>query len=262
MLPIGEKYRKFFDKLSRLTHPSNIINHFIKTHDNVTLDVVQIKNPDSDKYIIFSHGNAGNLSMRFDIIKFLYNYASIIIFDYRCYGRSSNTSNLSSEGLLIDTESVWNFVTTNLKINPNKVCLFGESLGCSIIIGLSAKLSKLSHEFYPHSIVLNSPFYSLSDMIQNMFDKINIGLVGRIVNLILNKEYESNEWIQFINHRTKIIIAHSINDEIIPYSQGRRLYKSIAHIHPKIKFIDIDGTHNNLGLTDKYIYELSELFDD
>ena len=265
MPAIVEKYDRFYHKLLQLTESKNhVVNDFVKTSDGILLDTVYIKNPDATKCIIFFHGNTGNLSMRFDMIKFLYNYASVLIFDYRSFGRSNgDSSNLSSYGLYTDAESIWDYAVNKLNINANNISLFGESLGCAVAIYLAAKLSKnFNNEQYPHSLILNCPFYSLSSMIEIMFHKINIGFAGKIISLFLGREYQSNELICFINHQTKIIIAHSPRDEKIPYKEGYNLYNLISQSHHNAKFIAITGTHNNLGLTDNYIYALADLFND
>lgn len=262
---IPEKYVRFYQKLLQLTESKHhVTNIIVKTSDNILLDAVYIKNPDTSKCIIFFHGNTGNLSMRFDMIKFLYNYASVMIFDYRSFGRSSGDGSiLSSYGLQKDAEAIWNFSTQKLHINANNISLFGESLGCSVAICLAANLSKqMKSQYYPHSLILNAPFYSLSSMIESMFNKINIGFFGKLLSLFIGQEYQSNEWIQYVNHKTKIIVAHSPRDEIIPYAEGLNLYNSIVHTHHNIKFVNVTGTHNNLGLTDNYIYTLADLFND
>ena len=259
------KYDKFYCKLLNLAESNNHVNrHQIKTIDNILLDAVSIKNPSSDKYIIFFHGNSGNLSMRIDMIKFLYNYASVLIFDYRSFGKSSgDSSNLSSRGLLIDADAVWNFALVELKINANCISFFGESLGCSVAVALASKLSKeMNTDNYPHSLILNAPFYSLGSMIEYLFNKFNGGILGKGISFILGGEYQTCEWIKYINHQTKIIIAHSPRDEVIPYQQGWQLYSTISDVHPYIKFININGTHNNMALTDQYIYALADLFDE
>lgn len=262
---LPEKYHRFFQKISQLTEsPRHISNVFVKTSDGILLDTIYIINPDANKCIIFFHGNAGNLSMRFDMIKFLYNYASIIVFDYRSFGRSTGDSNsLSSYGLHKDAEAIWDFATKKLRINANDISLFGESLGCSVAIYLASKLSEqMDNNLYPHSLILNAPFLSLASMMVSTFSKCNVGFLGKILSTFVGHEYQSNEWIKLINHRTKIIIAHSPRDEVIPYKEGWDLYQSIANTRTNIKFISITGTHNNLGLTDNYIYTLADLFDD
>jgi predicted esterase len=265
MPALTEKYDRFYHKLSQLAESKNhVINNFVKTPDGILLDTVYVKNTDATKCIIFFHGNAGNMSMRFDMIKFLYNFASVLIFDYRSFGRSTGDSTgLCADGLNTDAETIWHYAVNKLNIKANNISLFGESLGCAIAINLAVELSKnFNNEYYPHSLILNCPFYSLASMIELMFQKINIGLIGKIISLFLGRDYPSNKIISFINHRTKIIIAHSPRDEIIPYREGYHLYNLISKSHPNVKFITITGTHHNLGLTDNYIYALADLFND
>ncbi len=175
------KYERFHQKLLQLVeYRRYIINSIIKTHDNVDLDVIYVKNPDTTKCIIFFHGNAGNLSMRFDMIKFLYNYASVVVFDYPSYGNSSgDSSNLSAYTLQKDAEAVWNYCRYTLKIPASCISLFGESLGRAIAVTLASNLSKtMDPNSYPHSLILNSPFFyfPLSSMIEIVFSRFNIGL--------------------------------------------------------------------------------------
>lgn len=260
-----DKYERFFSKLSYLVEDKkDIINSFVESKDGVLLDTVYIRNPDSSRCIIFFHGNAGNIAMRFDMIKFLYNYASVVIFDYRSFGKSDGDNNqISSKSMQIDAETIWNYVLYELKYSAEHITLFGESIGCAIIIQFAAELSKrMNHHNYPHSLILNSPFYSLASMIEHIFSKINISFIGKILTYIVGYDYQSNEFIKFINHKTKIIIAHSPRDEIIPYKEGWNLYASVSQSNKNIKFVNITGTHNNLGLTDNYIYSLSDLFDE
>lgn len=262
---LPEKYDRFYQKLLQLTESKKyIINNMVQTSDGIMLDTVYVKNPDSNKCIIFFHGNTGNLSMRFDMIKFLYNYASVIIFDYRAFGKSGGShSNLSSNGLQLDAESIWNYAINILNIEPKNISFFGESLGCSVAILLASNLSKkMDSKYYPDSLILNAPFYSLASMIELMFTQVNIGFIGKVLSYIVADEYKSSEWIKYINHKTKIIIAHSPRDEIVPYQEGWNLFNCIADTHRNSKFINITGTHNNSGLTDNYIYALADLFND
>lgn len=261
--PDNSKYNRFYHKLYQMTESNDYVEKFnVKTSDGITLDVIYIKNPDTDKCVIFFHGNAGNISMRFDMIKFLYNYSSVLIFDYRSFGKSSGEiSNLSSTALIKDAETIFNFAVEIIGIKANNISFFGESLGCSVAIYLAAKLSsEFNSDRYPHSLILNSPFYSLKSMIDITFNKLNIGIIGKIMTPLFGREYMSNEWIQIINPQIKIIIAHSPRDEVVPYKEGLNLYNLISKTHHNSKFINITGTHNNLGLTDNYIYTLADLF--
>ena len=261
---IPDKYYRFYQKLIQLTESKKYVKNFtVITRDNIPLDTVYVENPDATKCIIYFHGNAGNLSMRFDMIKFLYNYCSVVIFDYRSYGKSGgNNNNLSCDGLQKDADAIWDFVTKNLGYSAHSTSLFGESLGCSIAIYLVSKLSKtMDCSNYPHSLILNAPFYSLSSMIEFTFDKLKAGFMGKFCSVVVGREYQSDQWITYVNHRTKIIIAHSPRDEVVPYKEGMKLYNLLAQTHTHVKFISVTGTHNNLGLTDNYIYALAQIYE-
>lgn len=260
-----EKYDRFYQKLLKMTdHNDYVSNISVPTNDGYLLDTFYIRNPNSDKCIIIFHGNSGNIAMRFEIIKFLYNYSSIIIFDYRSYGKSTGEiSHLSCGSLKKDADAIWNYVTNYLGYPPNSISLFGESLGCSLAIYLTMELSKtMDPQNYPNSLILNSPFYSLSSMIELIFEKINVQFIGSLLSYFIGFEYQSNEWIKFVNYHTKILIAHSRKDEVIPYTEGQKLYAEIYQTHQNSQFISITGTHNNPALTDQYIYALAEIFDE
>ena len=258
----SEKYEKFYEKLSQLSE-SQTYNYGVTTRDGIILDTIYIKNRDTNKCIIFFHGNAGNISMRFDMINFLYNYASVIIFDYRAFGKSTGgVMDLSSKNLQHDAAAIWDFATTILKIEPNNISLVGESLGCSVAITYTAFLSQtMNDKNYPHSLICISPFYSLPSMVNVVFSKLNVGLLGRFFAVFANSDFRSDKLIRYINHQTKIILAHSPRDEIVPHSEGLRLYNCIKDTHINSKFINISGTHNNTAFTDSFIYELAAIFD-
>ncbi|MCM8792303.1 MAG: alpha/beta hydrolase, partial [Candidatus Omnitrophica bacterium] len=62
---------------------------YIKTEDNLVLHGWFIPDKNAQYILIFSHGNAGNISHRLEKVSFLYNLGlSILIFDYRGYGKS------------------------------------------------------------------------------------------------------------------------------------------------------------------------------
>lgn len=257
------KYDKFYKKISLLSDSTNnLINNMVETSDDVLIDTLYINNADSNICIIYFPGNYGNMSMRFEMIKFLHNFASVLIFDYRSYGKSrGDRYDLSCYSTELDAMAVWQYTVEKLKYKPNNISFFGESIGCSVAIHLAATLSKnLDTKFYPHSLILNSPFYSLSSMMDYTFEKINIGIISIIVSYIIGWEYRSDVEIKKINHITKIIIAHSPRDEIIPFSQAYNLYRLISLNHKNSKFITINGTHNNIGLTDEYMYALADIF--
>lgn len=263
-----EKYDKFYHKLHNLTGNHDWIqNFFVQTDDETQLDTFYIKNPNTEYCAIIVHGNAGNLAMRYDIIKYLYNFASVIIFDYRGYGRSiiekskSKIPMLCENNLISDLRSIYSYAVNRLIIEPKKICLYGESIGCSLIINY---LSTLSQEFdeenYPYAIILQSPFYSIKQLVIDKFKKYYLSWLGYIIGS-LRDEYRSNEYLELINHETKIIIAHSAEDELIPIEHSSKLNDILTDLnHPNSQFIKISGGHNEPCFTTEFTAALSNLF--
>jgi len=260
-----EKYRNFHDRLfNELVNSQDlIINTAVRTTEKIFLDTWYIQNPNSDMCIIFFHGEKGNVSMRFDMIKFLYNFGSVVIFDYRLYGKSTGDINdLSATAMYTDANVIFNYTVNHLGYSPKMISFFGESLGCSVAVELGAQLSKtFNADLYPHSIILTSPFCSLASLMSSKMRKIGITLFDTIISLV-ETEYNTIESIKYINYSTKLIIAHSQDNDIVPYLEGKRLFESISGLHPNVKFIDIVGKHDGIGLTNDYVYSVSDALQD
>ena len=80
------------------------------TDDQVSLDGWFVPAVDQRGVVLFCHGNAGNISHRLDSIKLFHRLGlSVLIFDYRGYGRSEGVP--SEEGTYRDAEAAWRFLT-------------------------------------------------------------------------------------------------------------------------------------------------------
>jgi esterase/lipase len=253
-IPYNElKYDLFLAKLIRLTQTiDNVINRYVTTPDGINLDTWYVKNPYVKNTILFIHGNAGNVAIRYEMIAFLYSFASIVIFDYRSFGNSTGTKyKLNSKSLLIDCETIWDYCINDLQISNDNLVVMGESLGCSLALELTAFYHK------PKALILNSPFYSLDQLILDYTGNLGISYIGRILICLTKEEYRSDQYILELDHTIPIIIAHSKIDEIIPYRHALQLYQLIDD-RPNVKFLNIGGTHSNLILTDEYIYNITQ----
>jgi acetyl esterase/lipase len=249
-----DKYNTFYSKLLKLTRSENNVVNRLVLSGTEELDLWYIKNPYAKNTILFFHGNAGNVAIRYEMVAFLYSFASVVMFDYRSFGASTGSPyKLTGKTALQDCSSVWDYCVLDLGINPDKIILMGESLGCSLALGLAVTL-----EDNPKAIILNSPFYSINQMILDMTSNLGISHMGRLLNMITPNEYESDKWILEIDSTIPIIIAHSRADEIIPYAHSLQLFQLIESDNPNAKFLTIGGTHNNLILTDEYVYSITQ----
>jgi len=75
--------------------------------------------------MLWFHGNAGNITMRYDLIRLLINMPiRVFIIDYRGYGKSEGTP--TEEGLYRDAQAAWDYLTVERKTSPDRIVIFGE----------------------------------------------------------------------------------------------------------------------------------------
>ena len=79
--------------------------------------------------ILFSHGNGGNLSHRADTARILNELvgASVMMYDYRGYGRSEGSP--CEKGIFEDARAARQWLAKREGIDPREVVLMGRSLG-------------------------------------------------------------------------------------------------------------------------------------
>ena len=174
--------------------------------------------------VLFSHGNAGNLSGRLESIGLLRSFGfSVLAYDYGGYGFS--TGKPSETRCYADIRAMWDYLINVKQIPPSEIVLFGRSLG-------AAPTAELAQSVTPGAVVLESAFLSVPDVATAM------PIVGRLTWLIRHR-FENKNKAQ--NFSSPVFIIHSPNDEVIPYEHGRRLFELAPE--PKT-FLDIRGDHN------------------
>ena len=175
--------------------------------------------------LLFFHGNAGNISHRLDSLLIFHALKlEVLIFDYRGYGRSEGKP--TEQGTYLDAEAAWLYLTSNRGVPADNILLFGRSLGGAVAAQLASRVQAMG-------LALESTFTSVPDMAAQLYPFLPARWLARF-------EYNTKDALKKISY--PIFIAHSPDDEIIPYSHGRILYDSIRS--PK-QFMQLTGGHNN-----------------
>ncbi len=175
--------------------------------------------------LLFLHGNAGNISHRLDSIKLFNNIGlNILIIDYRGYGQS--TGKPGEAGTYQDAEAAWHYLTATRGIKENKIIVFGRSLGGSVAAWLASQHT-------PAALIVESSFSSVPSMGQRIYPFLPVRLLSRF-------QYNTKEYVKAIN--CPVLVAHSRDDDIIPYQEGRDIFNA-AH-EPK-SFLQMQGGHND-----------------
>ena len=207
----------------------------LSTDDNIRLHGWYISHPDADRVILFFHGNAGNISHRQKSIEIFHNLGlSIFIVNYRGYGKSEGTP--SELGFYKDSRVAWNYLLTEKGVNKKNIIIFGRSLG-----GVVA--TELASEVQPGYLILESTFSSAKDMAKKIFPIMSTFIPLRF-------EFNAIEYIKKV--KSPLLVAHSPDDEIIPYQLGEKLF--LAANEPKV-FLQLTGGHNGGFLMSQPDYE-------
>ena len=174
--------------------------------------------------VLLLHGNAGNISHRLDsLLMFQRLGYSTLIIDYRGYGNS--TGKPSEQGTYRDAEAAWDYLTQTRKIPSDTIVLFGESLGGAVAAWLATR-----HE--PAALVIASGFTSVPDLATKFYPYLPVRWLSRY-------SYNTREYLRSV--AAPVFIAHSPDDEIIPFQHGRELYAAAKS--PK-QFLELSGGHN------------------
>ena len=197
----------------------------LQTADGISLHGWYIPAPQPRGTVLFLHGNAGNISHRLDAVQMFHRLGySMLIFDYRGYGNSGGAP--SEEGTYRDAESAWNYLTGQRIIPSGSIVLFGESLGGAVAAWLAAREK-------PAALVIASGFTSVPDLGQHIYPYLPVRWLARI-------HYDTREYLKA--GAVPVLIAHSPDDEIIPFEQGLALF---AAANPPKQFIELAGGHND-----------------
>jgi fermentation-respiration switch protein FrsA (DUF1100 family) len=209
-------------------------NVYITVEPGVTLHGWYFPLKNSKKTILFCHGNAGNISHRLETVKFLVDLgANVMLFDYRGYGNS--TGKPSEEGVYADAEAVYRWLRETKQAAAADIVIFGRSLGGAVGIELATRVPCAG-------VIVESSFTSMVDMGKKMFPFVPVG--G-----LLHYKFESLDKIGKLS--CPVLVAHSPDDDLIPYEMGRRLFEA-AH-EPK-QFVKLEGGHNELQYFNSQTY--------
>ncbi len=184
--------------------------------------------------ILYCHGNAGNLQSRAANVQNLQIALgeSVLIFDYPGYGKSQGTP--SELGCYDAALAAYQWLVAEKKIPPERIILYGESLGGAVAVELATK--------NPHSaLVLERTFTSLPDVADYQMPLFPGAWV-------MTNRFDSLAKIP--QCRRPIFIAAADKDAIIPFRQAEQLRRACTA--PAQLFVLKGLGHNDSLPTDFY----------
>jgi len=215
----------------------------LKTSNGMSLHGWYIPAPQPRGTVLFLHGNAGNISHRLDSVQMFHRLGySTLIFDYRGYGKSGGTP--TEQGTYRDAEAAWRYLIEQRHTPACRIVLYGESLGGAVAAWLAARQK-------PAALVIASGFTSVPDFGQRIYPYIPVRWLARF-------RYDTRENLRSVT--APVLIAHSPQDEIIPFEHGRALF---AAANPPKLFLELAGGHNDgfIFMRESWVKVLGDFLD-
>ena len=168
--------------------------------------------PDRGVVVLYFPGNAGNRLHRLPQLALFGSLgAQSVLVDYRGYG--DNQGRPKEEDLAKDARAVWNELTNHLGIEPNRIVIYGESLGGGVATRLSSELC--NERIEPGGLIIQSTFNSLDAVAQYHFPYLPVGL-------LLVDRFPSESRIKTVT--CPILQIHGNLDSIVPLEFGQKLF--------------------------------------
>jgi fermentation-respiration switch protein FrsA (DUF1100 family) len=200
---------------------------------------ILLRQPGSNKVVIYHHGNAGNLASRKEAyIAIGLAGASVFGYDYRGYGKSSGVPTL--QGILDDGLAAFDFVHSQLKFAQSDIINYGESLGGGPACYVSAHRST-------GGLILQSAISSLPEV-----GKWNFPPLRLYPSFFFPEPHMDNMELASA-FRCPLAVICGGKDTTIPWQLGKHVYDRA--LEPKQLVILADSHHNAIeSKEDLYSY--------
>ena len=202
--------------------------------DGVRLHAWWVPAPASRKTLLFLHGNAGNISHRLDKLAVLNEVdASVLLLDYRGYGRSAGAPD--EAGTYRDADTAYEWLRAR-GVPAAAIVVYGESLGGPIAVDLAARREV-------GGLVLESAPSSIVGVARHHYPWLP-------VEWFLSVRYDA--LARLPNVRAPLLILHSPHDEIVPFAMAETLYAAAPGAK---RLIRLDGGHNDAFIVAAPLYQ-------
>lgn len=179
-----------------------------------------------NKVVMVFHGNGSAVYSNHDIFRDLMN-AGYGVWSVGYPGYPGSQGKPSQDSLVTAAERQYDLLLGQ-GVKPENIIFYGTSLGSGVAAQLVAK-----HK--PALLIMDAPFNSVLDMGRKQVPWLP-------VSLLMKDKFESDKALADLD--VPLIWIHGTADQIIPLSQGQKLYD--GYNGPKSAHVIEGGQHTNL----------------
>lgn len=190
-------------------------------------------NNEAELTLLFSHGNAEDLTLCYDFYqRFASKYnVNFFAYDYPGYGQSDGSP--GHDGPLDAIEHAYRHLVEDLGLSPTRIVLYGKSIGTCPTTHLAHKISTTPESFVPVAgVILQSPLQSVFRVVIPSF----FTLPG--------DWYPNIDKIKSVQ-MSPVLIIHGRQDQVIPFEHGEKLFEAVSSNNANAHCLWIDDAHHN-----------------
>lgn len=209
-----------------------------------------LNNHPGSKTILYCHGNAGNISEWNDMLDLIHSQKlNVLIFDYRGFGKSQGIPTIKS--ITEDGENAYKYLTQT--VLPENIIVWGESMGGVVALNIAKK--------YPVGcLILAGTFTTPADLAKIYQISGLLKIIAQLIDIDNTKTLKA-----VVAKSIPVAIIHSVEDDVIPYECGRKLFQSIPKDYACKQFIPITGSHSEPKMTSedlRWLFEFCQISTD
>lgn len=187
--------------------------------------VMPAEDPAGPVWVLYLHGNATSVASQVNIAHYrlLHNAGlNVLAPEYRGFAGLAGSPTEAS--LQADARAAYDYLRHTRRVPPHAIVLYGWSLGSAVAVDLASRLP-------PAAIILEGAPASLIDLTGRRYPFFPL-------RLFMRSSFDSIRKIGQIP--APVLFLHGKTDEVIPVSEGRRLYDAARGAKT---FVEIEGGH-------------------
>ncbi|KAF4435517.1 Monoacylglycerol lipase ABHD12 [Fusarium acutatum] len=206
-----------------------------------TLNFRLLKENPNGRLVLYFHGTSGTMASgwRPDSYRSLYSAdpvnTHVLTFDYRGYGES--TGSPSEDGIITDAVTVANWVIHTAGIPPERIVIFGQSLGSAVAIALVNELAHRQPSVHFAGLVVTATFADIPQLTATY----RLGGFIPVLSPVAKVKPLLGEFVKAAE-RYDVTLLHAEDDTDIPMEHSIKLYREAVRAVEGVKDLtDNDG---------------------
>lgn len=221
---------------------------FLQTSQGERIPAFHIQTPGAEYTILYSHANAEDLGNVYPWCKFLAKMLKVNLFayDYTGYGLSKGSP--SEDNCYADITAAYKYLRDEKDIIPEKLILYGRSLGTGPSCYLAA--TKAEEGVRLAGLILHAPFLSIYRIV------IESGCT------LMGDRFPNVDYAPMI--KCPVLLIHGKRDKIVPFKHSEQLYDTFHEQcrTPPLFIPDMGHNHVSASIRSMFLKRLKRFIDE